>query len=77
MLSRGVEEPLLDAEGSSLGVAVPDRAGVPITGRRLEMIPVFVFWKVTAGVEDSASSYRRMVSGVNGTWPGERTESLS
>lgn len=55
-LSRGVELPLLEVDGPSFGVAVPDSAGVPATGRRFEMMPVFVFWNTTAGVDDSVSS---------------------
>ena len=57
-LSRGVEVPLLEEEASPFGVAVPERAGVPAVGRRLEMIPVFVFCKESVGVDDSVSSYR-------------------
>ena len=39
------------------GVAVPEwLAGVPVTGRLLEMMPVLVRWNVTAGVESSVSS---------------------
>lgn len=56
-LNLGVELPLLESEGSSFGVAVPDNAGVPFVGRRLDMMPVLVFWNVRVGVGDSVSSY--------------------
>ena len=58
-LSRGVELPLLEDDGSPFGVAVPDSAGVPVVGRRLEMMPVLVFWNVRVGVVDSVSSCNR------------------
>ena len=44
-------------EGSSMGVAVPERAGVRLVGRRLERMPVFVR-SSSSGVEGlSVSSY--------------------
>ena len=43
----------------SEGVVAPERAGVPVGGRRLEMIPVFVRWRVTAGVALPSESFRR------------------
>ena len=56
MLRRGVTEPLLcDSEG----VVAPERAGVPVVGRRLEMMPVFVRWRVTAGIALPSESFRR------------------
>ena len=51
MLSRGAT--------LSQGVVDPDpesMAGVPVTGRRLEMMPVLVRWRVTAGVDVSSLS---------------------
>lgn len=59
MFSFGVELPLADDDESSLsGVAVPDKTGVPVVGRLLDIMPVRVLSKVTAGVEeDSVSSY--------------------
>ncbi len=46
MLSRGVR-----ALCGSEGVVAPDRAGVPVVGRRLDMMPVFVRSRVRFGVE--------------------------
>lgn len=54
-LILGVEVPLLLDE-ARFGVVVPESAGVAETGRRLDIIPVLVRWRVSAGVGDPASS---------------------
>ena len=51
MLRRVVRTPSPFRLWGSEGVVVPDRAGVPVVGRRLEMIPVFVRLRAKFGVE--------------------------
>ena len=54
-LSWGVMLPLELARESE-GVVDPERAGVPVTGRRFEMMPVAVRLISTAGVWPSSLS---------------------
>lgn len=53
-LNCGVALALLELEE---GVVAPERAGVPESGRRLEMMPVVVRLSSSAGVELPSSSY--------------------
>ena len=55
-LRRG-ETALLSCGSGGVVVAPPNRAGVPVVGRRFEMMPVFVRWRARLGVELPSESY--------------------